>query len=230
MNNLYIVFILTYISMNKAMTDLVCNYNESQVCKEHCNETVSTVGKNVTLGIPIKNGSTVFWSREKNNVPQLLCQFSPSLVTCNSRHHIYYECLHNYSLLLINVTTQYSGIYCLSAYAPTSKNDIETCYNLTVHSQRISSSKLIPELSAKHTTSITPHTTTNVQHNKSVANYTFQAYYASNNHMPWLALPILIIILVVLCWFHMPQRYKYQPYTWAFCFYGVCTPTHLQRK
>ncbi|AKT72917.1 hypothetical protein [Cynomolgus macaque cytomegalovirus strain Mauritius] len=48
--------------------------------------------------------------------------------------------------------------------------------------------------------------------------------------MSWLTLIILLIFLVILCWCSIHQQYKYQPYTWVFCFYEACTPIHRLQK
>ncbi|QQL11420.1 Rh22 [macacine betaherpesvirus 3] len=230
------ISVVTYVFIQ-----ITINYKKKETCSEysialnshrkHCNTTLSYTGQNVTLGVHIGPWTPAFWNLQINNTEISLCEYTHTVLKCNL-HTICYQCLSNYSLLLINVTKQYSGIYWLS-YDINNGNykytEMTLCYNLTVHSRNATSNKLLTT-SATHTT-ITPYVTTNLQHNESIVNDTFQTYYTANNHTPWLALPILIVVLIVLCWFNMPQRYKYQPYTWASCFYRVCTQTHcLQKK
>ncbi|AEV80371.1 membrane protein RL11K [Cercopithecine betaherpesvirus 5] len=190
-------------------------------CFRQCNQTIAITGQNVTLGVHIENKSHVFWFRDAGNEAQNLCQFTPDRVLCNVFNKLKYQCLCNYSLVLLNVTTDYSGPYCLSYYSPKGNHHTDVCYNLTVRSatlkqttvQRPSKSVVTTQstgLTAVRTT--VPILSNWVNVKIEAVNHTFETQQSTANHMAWLAVPVLILIAIILWWLQMPRRRKCPSY------------------
>ncbi|AEV80554.1 membrane protein RL11K [Cercopithecine betaherpesvirus 5] len=195
---------------------------DSHSCPTKCNQTTATAGHNVTLGVHIQNKSYVFWYQEAGNTSRTLCQFTTDLVPCNIfNNQLKYQCLCNYSLLLVNVTTDYNGLYCLSYFSSAMNNYVDVCYNLTVRSANLKhttirrpgksvSATQFVGLTAVRTTAHTYSNWINVK--VEAINHTFEAQQSTANHMAWLAVPVLILIAIILWWLQMPRRRKCPSY------------------
>ncbi|AKI19941.1 membrane glycoprotein UL11 [Human betaherpesvirus 5] len=110
-----------------------------------CIPVVGKIGTNVTLNAVdvLSPHDQVRWSYGSGGQGHMLCIYTFTSTTTFNNTRFNFSCLKNYSLLLINVTTQYSTTY----RTMTSLNDwrhkthyhkppgwnLDTCYNLTVN-------------------------------------------------------------------------------------------------
>ncbi|QQL09649.1 Ba21 [Baboon cytomegalovirus] len=186
--------------------------HSSPDCLKNCTRVTATSGQNVTLGIHLSADSYVFWARTIKNETILLCQLTEDLTLCTFKHQIQYKCLCNYSLLLINVTTENNGPYCMS-YIHSPKNTYhEICYNLTV--LPFPAPKTTTRRPGTFLTHATPKTSPLTQtpmdplgFHKIPLNHTFEAQRATASHMFWSILLLLILLIVMLwCCRVSPQR------------------------
>ncbi|AKT72755.1 Cy23 [Cynomolgus cytomegalovirus] len=178
-----------------------------------CIPISSTAGRNVTLNPPPFNHHTtyVYWYRQIGKGTNELCRYVPNKQERNAR--IKFQCLNNYSLLLINVTASYNSNYTVKLDLGLGTMSI-TCYTLTVKTttQMVKTTTRKPT-TATSTTSTTTATTiqttfttkspnTNVHSDSDPEamvslNETneMQIREHTNLHAIWLLLPVLIVII-----------------------------------
>ncbi|AAP50548.1 membrane protein RL11K [macacine betaherpesvirus 3] len=192
-------------------TYIRCNndFGISNTCTQY-NET-ATVGQNVTLGICIEKYNPVSWHKKTNNKAIIMCQYSDS-TNCNPHHDICYHCLSNYSLLLIDVQTNYNGMYYLSYLKDNKYTDL--CYNLSINTPTFNVShtqinrttvECIFKSNINNVKNKNAHTTVNDARTTNIASYTNDL---PNMQHAWLLLPFAITITIVLFWVYMPKKYQ----------------------
>ncbi|AEQ32095.1 membrane glycoprotein UL11 [Cynomolgus macaque cytomegalovirus strain Ottawa] len=179
-----------------------------------CIPISGTAGRNVTLNPPPFNHHTtyVYWYRQIGKGTNELCRYVPHKQERNAR--IKFQCLSNYSLLLINVTVSYNSNYTVKLDLGLGTMSI-TCYTLTVKTttQIVKTTTRKPTTTTSTTSTATAATTiqttfttespnTNV-HSDSEPKATLalnetselQIREHTNLHAIWLLLPILIVII-----------------------------------
>lgn len=134
-----------------------------------CIPVVGKIGTNVTLNavdvLPPRD--QVRWSYGPGGQGYMLCIFTGTSTTTFNNTRFNFSCLSNYSLLLINVTTQYSTTYRTMTsldhwlhqrHNHGSRWTLDTCYNLTVNENGT-----FPTTTTKKPTTTTRTTTTTTQ-------------------------------------------------------------------
>ncbi|QQL09650.1 Ba23 [Baboon cytomegalovirus] len=189
-----------------------------------CKPVNGTAGHNVTMSPPSFNYHTtyVYWYRGSGKARKELCRYVPQQTQANAR--IKFSCLSNYSLLLINVTAHmYNGNYTVKLDFGSGRLS-ETCYKLTVRNVL----RKVPTTTRKTTTvtttaTTTEHTTYTIEYPTItlpsetapfIALWENQTSYAqiqnhSALHAMWIFL--LVIIIVLLCFFCMRLKNKHKP-------------------
>ncbi|AKT72754.1 Cy21 [Cynomolgus cytomegalovirus] len=214
MYTLNLVMIIVYVMVTKTLlidvsTYLRCksDFGSSRTCTQQ-NKSAYT-GQNVTLGINMTKDRSASWHRKTIQGTMLLCQYSDS-TNCNSYNDICYRCLSNYSLLLLDVTSHYNGLYYLS-YLNDNNQYADLCYNLTINIQLNISQTLIN----RTTIECIPKSNININtvKNKNVNNKRITNIESYTNHSPniqytWMLLPFIITIAIVLIWNFMPKKYS----------------------
>ncbi|QQL10163.1 Ja21 [Japanese cytomegalovirus] len=211
MCNFNMVMIACTLMHRTFSTYIKCNndFGIPSTCTQY-NET-AIVGQNVTLGICIEKYNPVSWHRKTNNKAIVLCQYSDS-TNCNQHHNICYQCLSNYSLLLIDVQTDYNGMYYLSYLKDNKYTDL--CYNLTITTPTFNVSQTpINRTTVKcifesniNTKNVKKNVYTTV--NKRITNVESYTDHSSNMQHTWLLLPFIITVTIIAVWNFMPRRYN----------------------
>ncbi|AKI12253.1 membrane glycoprotein UL11 [Human betaherpesvirus 5] len=138
-----------------------------------CIPVVGKIGTNVTLNAVdvLSPRDQVRWSYGPGGQGYMLCIFTGTSTTTFNSTRFNFSCLSNYSLLLINVTAQYSTTYrtmtSLDDWRHQQHNHgfrwtLDTCYNLTVNENGtfpITTTKK-PTTTTRTTTTTTQRTTT----------------------------------------------------------------------
>ncbi|AKI23986.1 membrane glycoprotein UL11 [Human betaherpesvirus 5] len=130
-----------------------------------CTLVPAKVGTNVTLNaVDVQNNDYVYWSFGGGGGNRLMCRYTPKLEEIHKNTNRSFSCLKNHSLVLINVTEEYTDYYrTMTAFVHQSHNwhghgnrwTLDTCYYVYV-----TQNGTLPTTTTKKPTTATRTTTT----------------------------------------------------------------------
>ncbi|AKI13252.1 membrane glycoprotein UL11 [Human betaherpesvirus 5] len=130
-----------------------------------CTLVPAKVGTNVTLNaVDVQNNDYVYWSFGGGGGNRLMCRYTPKLEEIHKNTNRSFSCLKNHSLVLINVTEEYTDYYrTMTAFVHQSHNQhghgnrwtLDTCYYVYV-----TQNGTLPTTTTKKPTTTTRTTTT----------------------------------------------------------------------
>lgn len=183
-----------------------------------CIQKTGYKDQNISLfpsNIPSSQYYAFSWYKDSLRVVNMLCYYNEKHEEIYSELNIIRQCLGNHTLLLINLTSHYSGTYYFESFYTfnTRARKPDVCYNVTVHSTYQTythTTILFHPLTSTHNslTMLSSLTSTNLTHTAvHYAAINVKAQHdTATSHTMWIIPLVIIITIIVLICFKLPQK------------------------
>ncbi|AAM00662.1 membrane glycoprotein UL11 [Panine betaherpesvirus 2] len=197
---------------------MICVFVTSTDLQNACVEEKARQGSNVTfdaIRYSGKNQST-YWFRGSRYNADMMCNFTGNLTVHSTEIRLNYTCQRNFSLTLINVTSEYSNkYYTRTTVRSTSTNSwsFDTCFKLTVTIVKPPKPKRTTTLKRPQEPVTKPKTTyVDRYYDGFGATIAVSPGIVSSQRQSattisiWICLISIVVIVVILFYFRIPQK------------------------